>query len=654
MTAPDANDSTLTPRDPTATVAATPPPPAATPPTDLQLALAAAAPSLNPHRRRRLERLLAPPTAPLSRTAAPRPAARSDPAGHAALAAAGALAAHAAGQTLFLVSWFALDHAFPGPAAVPAWIAAWLLLLLTMTPCHALELRCRLAASQLGGRALHARLLTRLLLPPASPLPPDFPVTSAAAGPSALDLFGRILDLEAVETHGLPGLQSLLLALVDLAAAVAILLVGTAGRRGIPSLALLVAIAAVLALLAALAWRHLRAHRRWRTGRQALTTDHLERLLGHRTHLAQTAAPEPSAGDPAATPALLHTLALARTADRRAQALHLLPRTALLLGLLGVTLLIPAAPLASPLPAIHWTAALGGLLLAAAALGRLAGSLVDLAEATTAYEGIKPLLTGAADSRPGEPERFADVAEAATGAPWPSATGAPLPPAIGTPLPAAIRTNSAPATPTFPPSPFLLEAHHLAWGPPDPTAPRRSSVSLTLGPHDHILLTGPPGAGKSTLAAILAGEITSHRGILLLSGLDRSVLGSRAWRRHVALATPNDHLFAATLAWNLLLARPGPHTAADCRDAATLCRALGLGALLDRMPQGIDQLVGDGGWQLSQGERSRVLAARALHSKSALVILDALLEGLDHDSVRQLLAVASRYPGAVLVLAPAR
>jgi ATP-binding cassette subfamily C protein CydCD len=71
------------------------------------------------------------------------------------------------------------------------------------------------------------------------------------------------------------------------------------------------------------------------------------------------------------------------------------------------------------------------------------------------------------------------------------------------------------------------------------------------------------------------------------------------------------------------------------------------------MPQGLDQRVGDGGWELSEGERWRVFAARALLSQRPVVILDGLLESLDPDSIHLLLAAAGRR-ASVLVLTAAR
>jgi ABC-type transport system involved in cytochrome bd biosynthesis fused ATPase/permease subunit len=66
--------------------------------------------------------------------------------------------------------------------------------------------------------------------------------------------------------------------------------------------------------------------------------------------------------------------------------------------------------------------------------------------------------------------------------------------------------------------------------------------------------------------------------------------------------------------------------------AETLCRALDLGPLFDRMPTGLLQMVGETDWQLSRGERSRLHIARALWQGAALIILDESFAALDPET----------------------
>lgn len=74
-------------------------------------------------------------------------------------------------------------------------------------------------------------------------------------------------------------------------------------------------------------------------------------------------------------------------------------------------------------------------------------------------------------------------------------------------------------------------------------------------------------------------------------------------------------ILTGTLAFNLLMGRRWPPTAEELAEAKQLCDELGLGDLLSRMPSGLMQVVGETGWQLSHGERSRLYLARALLKK---------------------------------------
>jgi ATP-binding cassette subfamily B protein len=169
---------------------------------------------------------------------------------------------------------------------------------------------------------------------------------------------------------------------------------------------------------------------------------------------------------------------------------------------------------------------------------------------------------------------------------------------------------------------------------------------------DRVLLQGSSGAGKSTLAALLAGLRSPTGGLLLLHGLDRPTLGSASWRRAVVLAPQyhENHVLLGSLAFNLFLGKRWPPTADDLAEADALCRELGLGELLDRMPGGLFQMVGETGWQLSQGERSRVFIARAILQRADLIVLDESLAALDPVTLERSLRVVCRSAASLVLI----
>jgi ABC-type multidrug transport system fused ATPase/permease subunit len=86
-------------------------------------------------------------------------------------------------------------------------------------------------------------------------------------------------------------------------------------------------------------------------------------------------------------------------------------------------------------------------------------------------------------------------------------------------------------------------------------------------------------------------------------------------------------------------------------EAESICRELGLGDLLGRMPSGLLQMVGEGGWQLSHGERSRVYIARALLQNADLVILDESFAALDPENLETALECTLRRAETAMVIA---
>jgi len=153
----------------------------------------------------------------------------------------------------------------------------------------------------------------------------------------------------------------------------------------------------------------------------------------------------------------------------------------------------------------------------------------------------------------------------------------------------------------------------------------------------------------------LAGLREPDAGLVLLGGLDLHSLGGEAWLRRVGLAPQfhENHVFTETFAFNLLLGRRWPPDAADLAEAEALCRELGLGGLLARMPSGLQQIVGETGWQLSHGERSRVYLARALLQGAEVVVLDESFAALDPENLDQALdCVLHRAPTLLVIAHP--
>ncbi len=183
-------------------------------------------------------------------------------------------------------------------------------------------------------------------------------------------------------------------------------------------------------------------------------------------------------------------------------------------------------------------------------------------------------------------------------------------------------------------------------------APVLDGADLAILPGERVLLEGASGGGKSTLASLLVGLRTPQAGLLLLGGLDRHDHRRRlAPPGHRGAAVPREPhpvgLAGLQPAARARMARPG----ADLAEAAQLCRELGLGDLLERMPGGLMQLVGETGWQLSHGERSRVFLARALLQRAPLTVMDESFAALDPETLALCLRCVQQRAQTLVVIA---
>jgi ATP-binding cassette subfamily B protein len=144
-------------------------------------------------------------------------------------------------------------------------------------------------------------------------------------------------------------------------------------------------------------------------------------------------------------------------------------------------------------------------------------------------------------------------------------------------------------------------------------------------------------------------------GLLLARGLDMSCLGEAGWRARVSVAPQfhENHVLTESFAFNVLMSRGWPPRPSDLEEARAVCKELGLGPLLERMPGGMFETIGETGWQLSHGEQSRLFIARALLQNSDVVILDESLAALDPENMALTLrCLRARAPSLVVIAHP--
>jgi ATP-binding cassette subfamily B protein len=518
------------------------------------------------------------------------------------LSRAGAFRKIAAMTGLFAVSyvaeiagWVLIGSAALGGNFDLGWFMAWLLLMATMIPLQTMGSWWSATLALDAGRLLKARLLAGALRMSSDS------IKRQGVG----QLLSRVVESQALESLSLNGGMSLLRSILSLGFAAWIL------GQGVAATTHLTLLAGWTLLSVALAWNFFRKLRLWTMTRLDMTHELIEVMVGHRTRLAQEPHQRSNAGEDSALQNYLH---ISGVMDWTAVSTTMgVSAGWVIVGLIG---LVPAFVGDLSVSSTQIAISLGGILFAQRAFAGISDGLSAAGRAWVAWNQVAPMFHAARNKTSSKTYVTLEQLE-----------------------------NEAIKMP-------LIDAQALTFAYPSSHETVIESTDLLIAHGDRILLEGASGGGKSTLAALLTGLNTPRSGLLLLNGLDRHTLGDD-WHR-LATSAPQfheNHILSGSMAFNLLMGRQWPAPPPDLVEAQKLCQELGLGPLLERMPAGLNQYVGETGWQLSHGERSRIYLARALLQRAHLTVLDESFAALDPETLALCLDCSLKRARTLMVIA---
>jgi ATP-binding cassette subfamily C protein len=177
---------------------------------------------------------------------------------------------------------------------------------------------------------------------------------------------------------------------------------------------------------------------------------------------------------------------------------------------------------------------------------------------------------------------------------------------------------------------------------PDTESYILKGIDLTIPKKTSVGFVGPTGVGKSTIVDIILGLLIPDKGQVLVDGVDIQTQ-KRAWQNNVGYIPQSIYLSDDTVRNNIAFGIP--ELLIDEKKVQAAMEAAQLDELVNRLPNGLETLVGEGGIRLSGGQRQRICIARALYDNPEVLIMDEATSSLDNVTERKVMAALEALKG---------
>lgn len=491
-------------------------------------------------------------------------------------------------QVFFISSWFVLGSNILSGRPGTDWLGIWLILLAGFVVSRLYTRKKQAELSLMISTQVKRRMLMGMTRMP----------LEAAKSDGPCNLLTRCYESGQFESASVGLVLNSLNTIVTLVIAFITLIL--LNLWGLMAASILIGV-----ILAAVMWRLYLIEVQWTDGRLKLTHSLAELMIGQRTRRIQESA---NLRHKQEDRKLKNYIGLQKKRDSLQVIYGLIPSAWNVLGI-GVLLL----GFATAANMLYLPAAAGIWLMISGAINQLSTIYLQVIRVMVAWTTISPLLSHRANT--GQKDKL--------------------------------------AIPDSDDQQRLLELRDVAYSYPDRNISVLDGCTLQLGSQDKLILEGRSGSGKSTLISLLTGIRNATRGSILLAGMEQNMVSRQHWRQKVVMV-PQYHenfLFTETLAFNLLLGTQWPAEPEQLDQARQICHELGLTELLNKMPAELMQVVGEMGWSLSHGEKSRVYVARAILQQPDLLILDESLASLDPVNANRVLECVEKHCKAVIIVA---